>query len=279
MRLLSFGEVLFDVYGEDACIGGAPLNFAAHAHRAGAESFLLSALGRDALGTLALEKIRAYGVRTDAVAVLDESPTGVCNVTLDEKGVPRYELLTGVAYDSIPVWLPKGEFDGLYFGTLALRSEANRESLKRVLEKGAFREVFVDLNVRLPFCDRESLVFALSNATVLKVSDEELPYVMQTVFGEAAEGEDALQRIAARFSQIKMLILTCGARGAMAYDRRDFLWCDAVKTEVVSTVGAGDSFSASFFVSYLQGENVNVCLQNAAKLSAYVVSKRDAIPD
>ena len=30
MKLLSFGEVLWDVYPEDRFIGGAPLNFAAH---------------------------------------------------------------------------------------------------------------------------------------------------------------------------------------------------------------------------------------------------------
>ena len=279
MRILSFGEVLFDVYGEDACIGGAPLNFAAHAARAGAESSLCSAVGRDPLGAQAQALIRAYGVNTDEVAVLDGIPTGVCNVTLDADKIPHYELLSGVAYDKIPCPATPMRFDALYFGTLALRSEENRESLGRMLAMGSFGEVFVDLNVRLPFCTRDALCFALSRATVLKVSDEELPYVMQTVFGVAVPAQDALVWIAEAYPDIKLILLTCGERGAMAYDRRRFTFCDAVRTEVVSTVGAGDSFSATFLVNYLDGKDVNICLQEAARVSAYVVSKREAIPD
>ena len=35
---LCFGEMLFDVFGDDRCIGGAPFNFAAHFAQLGGEA-------------------------------------------------------------------------------------------------------------------------------------------------------------------------------------------------------------------------------------------------
>ena len=54
MNILSFGEIIWDVYPNEKHIGGAPFNFAAHAKRAGAEAFLMSAVGNDTLGQEAI---------------------------------------------------------------------------------------------------------------------------------------------------------------------------------------------------------------------------------
>ena len=47
---LCFGEILFDVFGDDRCIGGAPFNFAAHFAQLGGEAVMVSAVGDDELG-------------------------------------------------------------------------------------------------------------------------------------------------------------------------------------------------------------------------------------
>jgi len=47
MKILSFGEVLWDIIGEEAHLGGAPLNFAAHSVLCGGQSSMLSRLGID----------------------------------------------------------------------------------------------------------------------------------------------------------------------------------------------------------------------------------------
>lgn len=284
MKLLVFGEVLFDIYGEEKYIGGAPLNFSAHSSRAGAEVFLASCLGRDTLGDIALQKIRDYGIDTRYIHCSEKYSTGVCNVTLNEYGVPQYELAQNTAYDNIPFNedIENVCFDGFYFGTLALRNTYNRETVRRIINSGSLSEIFVDINVRRPFCDKESILIGLNNATVLKISDEELPYIMNEVF-EICECdiETAVKMISEKFSQIKIIIVTCGVNGSVAYDLNNnkCFRCDAVKTKVVSTVGAGDSFSAAFFVRYLNKCGIDECLQYASQVSAYVVSKKDAIPD
>ncbi len=74
MRLISIGEVLWDVIGEAEYLGGAPLNFAAHARKLGHEVFLISAVGDDERGRRALERLKQLGVSTEFVQVLPGRP-------------------------------------------------------------------------------------------------------------------------------------------------------------------------------------------------------------
>ena len=48
--------------------------------------------------------------------------------------------------------------------------------------------------------------------------------------------------------------------------------------DVVSTVGAGDSFGAAFLVSYLRSGDIDAALQKAVEVSAFVVAHKEAVP-
>lgn len=283
MKILAFGEILFDVFGDNANLGGASMNFCAHAVRAGAEGAMLSAVGDDDLGRDALRQVAGYGIDIRHTAVLQDKMTGRCMVTLNEAGIPKYDLLRDVAYDYIPVpELGDEKYDVLYFGTLALRGDYNKQTLQKLLDSKVAKDIFVDMNIRPPFYSDESILFALSNATLLKISDEELPVIAKTLLGAGEHSvEKVVNTIKERFANVKLLILTCGGDGSVAYDLKsgEICPCDAVKTEVVSTVGAGDSFCATFIVNYLSGVDTMTSLQKASKVSAWVVSQEGAIPD
>ena len=280
--LIAFGEVLWDVYPDEKYIGGAPLNFAAHFVKGGAESYLLSAVGDDALGADTLKAVNSLSVGTDFITVKSGVPTGRCNVTLDEDMHPTYALLSNVAYDYID--LPDGDIraDAFYFGTLALRSEYNRASLAKALSRINAGTVIVDVNIRPPYDSAEAVCFALSYANILKISDEELPVVLDRA-GIAADGGygDICRRICGKYPQIKIILLTLGEKGAFAYDAKSD--CEykkaAQRVEVASTVGAGDSFASGFLAKYLSGESIDASLDYATRISAYVVSRKEAIPD
>lgn len=70
MKFISLGEVLWDVVGEAEHLGGAPLNFAAHAAKLGHGSYLVSAVGRDERGIRALNRIQALGLSTEYIRSL-----------------------------------------------------------------------------------------------------------------------------------------------------------------------------------------------------------------
>lgn len=282
MKILSFGEILWDVYPNEKYIGGAPLNFAAHLARHGEEVFMLSSLGEDDLGKAALTQLEKWNINTDYVSVLSNKQTGKCLVTLDRNQIPDYNLLSDVAYDYIDCCAVDSGFDVLYFGTLALRSEYNFETIKKLTTTQKFNEIFVDINIRPPFYSYESIRFALENATVLKISSEELPIVAKMLgINEYKDFEDFAQRLKVQYSQINCIIITLGADGAYAVDCKNNIecYCTAEKSEVKSTVGAGDSFSAAFLYKYLKNEDLQDCINYASKIAGYVVSNYDAVPD
>lgn len=64
LRIVSFGEVLFDIFDDGARLGGAPLNLAVHLHRLGAESLLVSAVGRIRSATWRFSRSSAKGCRS-----------------------------------------------------------------------------------------------------------------------------------------------------------------------------------------------------------------------
>lgn len=282
MKLLSFGEVLWDIYPDKKYIGGAPLNFAAHFSKLGGESFMLTSVGKDELGKAAIEQLENWNIKTDTINI-SSKPTGTCIVELDEKSIPTYNLMSDVSWDYIDCdKINSNKFDALYFGTLALRSRHNFNSLNQLIKTNEFEEIFVDINIRPPFYSDEIINFCLQKATIIKISSEELPIVLKALkLQDKTDFKDISQTLSAIFPNLKIIVLTLGADGSYAYyckDKKEYR-CSCKKVQVVSTVGAGDGFFSMFTFSYLNNKNLSVCLENATRLAEYIISKYDAVPD
>ncbi len=276
MKILSFGEILWDVFGETKTLGGAPLNFASHCARLGAESYMISAVGNDENGTAALEALRENGVNTEYVAVDRRYPTGTCDVTLTN-GMPQYDLVKGVAYDHIPPTAPRGSFDALYMGTLAMRNSDSRRAFRFAARNVSCGEVLFDVNFRGSFYTRDLVTELLRDTTILKISSEEIGY-----FGRCDPVRQCMD-LSEKYPNLKYILVTLGAEGAFVYDctgsARRVLFSDKPQSKPLSTVGAGDSFAACFLVNLLSGREVGVCLDRAVMLSDYVVTQLGAVPD
>lgn len=274
MKILSFGEIIWDVFEDKKEIGGAPYNFAAHCSRLGAESFLVSCVGDDENGRQAITEARNAGIKCDYISVDRKRKTGVCNIVL-ENGKPKYFLESNTAYDNIPDSVIYGSFDALYMGTLALRSPQSRRSFEKILKYTDKKEVFFDVNFRSDLYTRELVDRLMRETTILKVSDEEIGF-----FGRRDPLHTVLD-ISAKYPKLKYVCLTLGRDGAFVYDcrKRQMLCSEKPKGEVVSTVGAGDSFSACFLVNLLSGKDIGECLDRAVILSDFVVQNLGAVPN
>ena len=292
MKLLTIGDVIWDIYPDSECIGGATFNFSAHASLRGAQVWFISAVGDDNFGRRSIEYAQRFGVHTEFIQT-NSHETGKTLVWLDESGHPEYNVLRDVAYDNIVVdeelckKLSAMDFDALYFGTLIQRL-ASAEAVKNILKHCRFKEIVCDINLRTNCYDRESTERCLSNATVLKISSEEEPLLREFDFYQVSDsGEhdlDYYKRVARalceKYSQLKVVIITMGKGGSMAYERATDTahYLPIVDCPVVSTVGAGDSYTAGWFTSWFGGKTVPEAMEDAAELSNYVVSHKDAIP-
>ena len=279
MKILSFGEIIWDVYSDGAFIGGAPLNLAAHAALQGADAWAVSAVGDDELGKKAFAKVKELGVKTEYIGISDKT-TGKCLVTLDENSIPSYNVLENTAYDyiDVPVFKDGEEFDILAFGTLALRGENNIKTLKKLIDMKISDKIYSDLNIRPPFYSERSIRFCLENAHIVKISDEELPTVLEMIDVPCTDTENAMKILSEKYPQLEYILITCGDKGAYCYDTDNIYFVSATKTDVASTVGAGDSFGATFLVELLKGKTIPECLNMASRVSAFVVSQSGAVP-
>ncbi len=278
VKIISFGEIIFDEYDKEKSLGGAPLNFSVHAAKCGAKVYLLSAVGNDELGKEALNSISNTGVDCRYI-FKNNLPTGKCLVKLNESGVPEYNILNNVAYDEIDASeeVFSNSFDVLYFGTLALRSNNNFAVVKKLISSANISTVFCDLNLRQPFFNDEIIKFCLENANIIKVSDSEIEYVCKKVLN-VCKVEDGISKLSLNYNNIEQVVLTCGENGAFVYCLKDGknYFEPAKKVKVVSTVGAGDSFAATYLVGLLQGKSISECLKKATIKSADVVGSKNA---
>jgi len=279
--VLAVGEVLWDLLPGGRRLGGAPANFAYHAHALGAEARLVTCVGDDALGREILERLGALGVSTGLVAVDSAAPTGTVSVELLEGGQPRFTIHEDVAWDRLsatPAALDMAEqADAVCFGTLAQRSEASRQAIRSLVSATPPTALRVfDVNLRQAFYSRDVIEASLDLANALKVNDEELP-VLASLLGLNGGADEQVDAVARRFD-LRLVALTRGAHGSrLCADGR---WSDhgGLPAEVADTVGAGDAFTAALALGFLSGWGLDTINQAANELAAFVCSQAGATP-
>ena len=98
------------------------------------------------------------------------------------------------------------------------------------------------------------------------------------LYGIEGSDEDVCRRLIERYS-LKLVILTKGADGSEVVTSDEVIDQKVGKVDVVDTVGAGDSFTAAFIVSYLNGESFEVAQRKASEVAAYVCAHKGAMPE
>ena len=289
--VIGIGEALFDCLPEGRKLGGAPANFAYHVSQFGLNGCAISAIGDDELGKEIVDTFNR--VHLNHVLPTVEQPTGTVKVTLDGKGVPQYEICLGVAWDNIPLTdemlAIARNAQAICFGSLAQRSETSRRTIHAFLDeapKDALR-VF-DINLRQSWYTAEVIEASLKRANILKINDEELDVVATMLLGEPttpgcliAEDADKTRRICRELIkryELKMLILTCGAIGSYVFTADEESYVATPKVQVADTVGAGDSFTATFVAQLLLGKPMRQAHERAVKVSAFVCTQHGAMP-
>jgi fructokinase len=300
---IAIGELLWDLLPEGPRLGGTTANYAILSARLGTPSALVSCVGRDPLGREATDQLaRASVSHFDAsfVQVEESLPTGTVSVTLDPAGRPRYTIHQPVAWDAIraePRLLALTRSAGtVCFGTLAQRLTISRRTIRQFVESTPAACVRIcDLNLRSPFCDAETVAWCLQHATVLKVSDEELPEVARLLGDpgiargfpcDGAEPGETLTEDAVRAARAllalapdcRLVAITLGPHGSVVADREEFDRHDGFRIQVADTIGAGDAFTAGLGYAYTRGASLRQMNQVSNLCGSYVASQSGATP-
>ena len=280
--VVGLGEALWDVLPEGKKLGGAPANFAYHAGQfLGTDNAIaISALGEDKLAEETVEALNEHGLNYLMPRV--PYPTGTVQVTLNEEGIPTYDIKENVAWDNIP-YTPEIEAiaancRAVCYGSLAQRNVVSRENIHRFLDATPddCMKIF-DINLRQQFYNKEIIQQSMRRCNILKINDEELVTIGRMFGYPGLDIENKCWLILGKYD-LDMLVLTCGTNGSYVFTRGQMSFQETPKVEVADTVGAGDSFTGAFCAAILAGKPVTEAHELAVKVSAYVCTQNGAMP-
>lgn len=278
--IVGLGEALWDCLPDGKKLGGAPANFAYHVGQFGFDTIAVSAVGNDRLGDETIASLKAKGLKYMMPRV--SYPTGTVQVTLDDNGIPTYDIRENVAWDNIP-FSPELEdlahnCRAVCWGSLAQRNVVSRDTINKFLDTAPkdCLKIF-DINLRQNFYTKEVISESIKRCNVLKINDEEL-VVIGRLFGyPGLDMENKCWLILGKYN-LDMLVLTCGVNGSYVFTPGSVSFQETPLVDVVDTVGAGDSFTGTFCASILSGMSVKDAHALAVKVSAFVCTQSGAMP-
>lgn len=279
--VVAFGETLVDQFRDQSVMNGAPFNVACHLAAMGAHPVLVTRAGKDDLGDQLLEIMAARGLDRRGVQRDAGRPTGRVKVTETANG-HSFSILSNQAYDHIHASLARMvgmsvHPEIVYFGTLSQRGDSRR-ALRDLL--GAVKSrAFLDVNLRDPWVDADTLRWALQQARVVKLNNDELNRVCNLLSLEGSTPEDRASMLVSGFD-LGRLVVTCGAAGAWTVDHAGRI--ESVTSpslpHIVDTAGAGDGFAAIVMLGMLHGWPIADQLVRADAFARALCQIRGAVP-
>ena len=231
--------------------GGAPANFLAAVTKFGGKTALLGKVGSDTFGRLLTGTLEQAGIETRGIVVSNDVFTTLAFVTLDEHGDREFAFSrkpgadTQLRFSELNLSLID-DARVFHFGTLSLTDEPARATTYRAVAYAKERGKLItfDPNLRKPLWKdldtaKEQMLWGLSQADVVKISDEEIEFL----FGLSPQ--EGAKKILSDYG-VKLVFATCGADGCWFENQNACGHVDSLKgIKVIDTTGAGDIFGGS----------------------------------
>ncbi|MEO7211309.1 carbohydrate kinase [Mucilaginibacter sp.] len=276
-QILCFGEVLWDAFGDVKKAGGAPMNVARHLVQQGNNVLFASSVGIDPSGVELTGFLKENGLYSDLLQRDENLPTCEVTVELDENHQATYIIPKPVSWDNIEftdeLQVALKTVGGIVFGSLACREEATFETLLNVLDESDALKIF-DVNLRPPHYTLSKIETLAARADVIKMNEEEAELL---IHGGSGDLKQMITEFQKKF-HTRIICVTRGAQGAIIWNDYEFYEHPGYCVDVVDTVGAGDSFLATFITGLLNETPMQPLLEKACAVGAYVTTQRGANP-
>lgn len=279
IKVVCFGEILWDNLPSGKKPGGAPMNVAYHLKQLGIESLLISRVGNDDDGNGLLRFLNDIGVQSDFCQMDQAYPTSTVEAIVMEDHDIRYDIRFPVAWDFIQPddhLIPLVSNAGaLVFGSLSSRNNVTRKTLFGLLEASQYK--VLDINLREPYYTPENLTELLTRADLVKLNSDELKIIAKLTGGSFDTEQENVKQLQDRF-RISEVLVTKGIAGASYYNGDRQYDVPSHKVAVKDTVGSGDSFLAAFLAKRCRGNTISESLNYASALAGFVTSHYGACP-
>jgi fructokinase len=284
VNVISIGEVLWDIVGQEEHLGGATFNFSAHLSRLGHRVSFISAVGADELGQKVIDSMSRLGLATDYLHTEKDHPTGTASVALASDGQPKFVLHRPAAYDFPQLsaeqrsQLFSRPVDWIYFGTLHQIYPQARQLTADLLDRASGARRFYDVNLRPDGYTPALIQQLMSRATIVKLNHQEVEAIAHMLGSRHGSLEEFCRNYAALYKW-EGVCVTRGSLGCTVLMGGQYIEAPGYPVQVVDTVGAGDAFAAAFLHGLGSGWPTPEIADFANRVGALVASRRGAIPD
>ncbi|PWK79707.1 fructokinase [Mucilaginibacter oryzae] len=277
--VVCFGEVLWDVLPDRRIPGGAPMNVAYHLHKLGVRSHIVSSIGKDKAGADLTGFLHSIGLSTAHVQINDHHATSEVLASIGDHNEVSYEIIYPVAWDKIS-WDENlaelvDQSEAFVFGSLGSRDPKSRNTLMKMLDYAKY--CVFDVNLREPHYSVQTISDLLSRADLVKLNANELSLIAGW-FDESRETESECVNLLFSQFQLKEVLITKGSTGATYYTPQYRYDYPAYKINVADTIGSGDAFLAAFLAMKLKNEPLEITLDHAVAMGAFITSQSGACP-
>lgn len=253
--------------------GGKGANAAVAAARAGAAVALVGAVGSDDHGAGALDELRADGVDTSAVAVLDGVATGVALIVVDPAGENQIAVGAG-ANAAVPVGAVTAAVRGAVVGCVLVSTEIPGEAVAAAVRAARVPCV---LN---PAPVLDEVVGLLDAGPVLTPNRSECLDLAARLGAATGDVVTAARRIQRRSGA--PVVVTLGGEGVLVLlPGAEPATVPARPARVRDTTGAGDTFNGVLAARLAAGDGFVGAVRTAvvaASLSVTRVGARAGMP-
>ena len=287
MTIVGLGESLWDLLPSGKQLGGTPLNVAVHAQQLlgerGGRGIAATSVGVDRLGDEMIAELAARGMSIEHVQRDLTHPTGTVQVELRD-GQLDYQFVSDVAWDHLEFTSSLANLasscSAVCFGTLAQRAVESRETIWRFLDAAKHATRLLDVNLRPPFYTQRVLEESCRRASIVKLSEQELPTVVEALVLPVGAPVFQLAQLRARY-ELDAVVYTRGQRGTMVVLQDKVISPPAVSYPFAAdadTVGAGDACAAAILAGWALGLPPAKIAEVANHMGAFVASSSGATP-
>ena len=254
-RAIAMADNCIDVYYklDRYYLTGNSIDFAMNYHDLGGDVTEMTILGNDVFALALEERLRDKGI---PLRILKRSnrPTGIATMDLVD-GDKKHLHFEGNAMEEI-ILLEEDIRFAQEFDIVYAERWSHIERYAQEMKKPG-----------------QIWVYDFSKRLEQPVNEEILPFIDYAFF--SYEADDAYIRFFLKSCQGKStgtVVAMLGEKGSLAYDG-EFHFLPAFETDVVNTVGAGDSYIAAFTYGVSLGEDVEACMERGRDRATAVIQR------
>jgi len=236
-----------------------------------------SRVGSDPSGDELIEFLKKNNLFSELIQRDETLPTCEVTVELDKNQQATYVIPQPVSWDNIQtesaLTQAVGQASAIIFGSLACREETTRDTLLNLLDETTALKIF-DVNLRLPHYTLSTIETLTARADVVKMNEEEAKLL---IGGSNNDLREQITEFRSKYHS-KTICVTRGEHGAIVWHDHEFYDSPGCPATGGDSVGAGDSFLATFVAGLLKDEPMQQLVDKSCVVGAFVASKRGANP-